>query len=57
MRPQMPNENYYYHNVPKHECTINTIIDPDNKNFENALLFWKGLPTTVLKERLSDLSI
>lgn len=38
-----PHEKHYFHNISNDECLIKVIINPGNKNFENALLISKGL--------------
>jgi len=38
-----PNEKHYFNNISADECLIEVTISPGNKNFENALLIYKGL--------------
>lgn len=38
-----PNEKHYFNNISRNECLIKVTVSPGNKNFENALLFSKGL--------------
>jgi len=58
-----PTERHYFHNVSSDECLIKVTIRPGNKNFETALLIYKGLANDGLAsvagtpKRLSDLAL
>lgn len=58
-----PTERHYFHNVSSDECLIKVTIRPGSKNFETALLIYKGLANDGLAsvagtpKRLSDLAL
>jgi len=58
-----PHEKHYFNNVSADECLIRVIVNPGNKNFENALLISKGLAKDGLAneagtpKKLADLAL
>jgi quercetin dioxygenase-like cupin family protein len=58
-----PKEKHYFYNISEKECVIKVTISPNNKNFQNSLLIYRGLANDGLAsvagtpKKLTDLAL